>query len=96
MKRPLLHLLALCKASRASNSAEVQKNADGSIDVYFGSKAPPGQQANWIPTDPARRFELMFRLYGPKPEFFEKKWRLPDVESVESAALGASTGDANK
>ncbi len=84
------------RASRASNSAEVQKNADGSIDVYVGSEPPPGQQANWIPTDPARRFELMFRLYGPKPEFFEKKWRLPDVESVESAALGAGTGEGNK
>ncbi len=38
------------RASRASNSAEVQRNADGSIDVYVGSEAPPGQQANWIPT----------------------------------------------
>ncbi len=81
------------RASRASNSADVQKNADGSIDIYVGSEAPPGQQANWIPTDPAHRFELMFRVYGPKSEFFEKKWRLPDVESVEAAALGAGTGE---
>jgi hypothetical protein len=27
------------RASRASNSADVQKNADGLIDVYFGPKA---------------------------------------------------------
>jgi hypothetical protein len=69
------------RASRGSNAADVKKNPDGSVDLYVGPKAPAGQEANWIPTDPARKFEFMFRLYGPKPEFFEKKnWRLPDVE----------------
>ena len=32
------------RASRASNSAEVQKNADGSVDLYFGPKAPAGKE----------------------------------------------------
>lgn len=68
------------RASRASNAADVKKNADGSVDLYIGAKAPAGKESNWIPTDPARQFEFMFRLYGPKPEFFEKKWALPDVE----------------
>jgi hypothetical protein len=66
-------------ASRASISPGIQKNADGSVDVYFGPKAPDGKQANWVPTDPARKFELLFRLYGPEKEFFEKRWVLPDV-----------------
>lgn len=70
------------RASRASNAAEVKKNADGSVDLYLGPKAPAGQESNWIPTDPARKFELMFRLYGPKKEFFEKTWALPDVERI--------------
>jgi hypothetical protein len=70
------------RASRASNAAEVQRNADGSIDVYFGPNAPAGRQSNWVPTDPQRRFELMFRVYGPKKEFFERVWVLPDVEKV--------------
>jgi hypothetical protein len=30
------------------------------------------------------RFELMFRLYGPKKEFFDKVWALPDVEPVNA------------
>jgi hypothetical protein len=55
------------RASRASNGAEVKKNADGSVDLYIGPKAPAGQESNWIPTDPARKFEFMFRLYGPSP-----------------------------
>jgi hypothetical protein len=70
------------RAGRASNAAEVKKAADGSVDLYIGPKAPSGQETNWIPTDPARRFELIFRVYGPKREFFAKKWALPDVEKV--------------
>jgi hypothetical protein len=70
------------RASRASNATDVQKNPDGSVDVYFGPKAPAGKDSNWVPTDPARKFELMARFYAPKKEFFEKKWILPDVEKV--------------
>lgn len=70
------------RASRGSNAAEMQKNADGSIDVWFGPKAPTGKESNWVPTDPRRGFELMFRVYGPNKEFFDKVWVLPDVEKV--------------
>jgi hypothetical protein len=77
------------RASRASNVADVQKNADGSIDIYFGPKAPEGKEANWVPTDPARKFELMARFYGPKQEFFDKVWKLPDVEKVAAENTGA-------
>jgi hypothetical protein len=77
------------RASRASNSTEVKKNADGSVDLYIGARAPAGRESNWIPTHPARKFELMFRLYGPKQEFFAKKWTLPDVEKVAAQTEGA-------
>jgi hypothetical protein len=72
------------RASRASNNPEVKKNADGSADLYVGAKVPAAQESNWIPTDPARKFELMFRLYGPRKEFFDKVWKLPDVEHVSN------------
>lgn len=72
----------LPRASRASNSTEVRKNADGSVDVYFGPRAPAGQEPNWVPTKAGRQFEVMFRLYGPEKAFFDKAWRLPDVEEV--------------
>jgi hypothetical protein len=71
------------RASRASNAAEVQKNADGSVDIYFGPKPPAGKESNWVPTDPARKFELMFRLYAPTKALFEKTWKLSDVEEVK-------------
>jgi hypothetical protein len=70
------------RASRASNASDVRKNADGSVDIYFGPTAPDGMESNWVPTDPVRRFELMARFYGPKKEFFEKVWKLPDVEKI--------------
>lgn len=72
----------LDRASRASNAAEVQKNTDGSVDIWFGPKAPDGKTSNWVPTDPQRGFELLFRLYGPKKELFDKVWVLPDIENV--------------
>ena len=78
------------RASRASNNADVKKNADGSVDLYLGPKPPAGQEANWIPTDPARKFEMMFRLYGPKKELFDKAWKLPDVERVATTVGGAT------
>jgi len=71
------------RASRSSQIPELAKNADGSIDLYFGPQAPKGKEANWVPTDPKRKFELMFRAYGPTPAFFEKKWVLPDVVRVK-------------
>jgi hypothetical protein len=74
----------MSRASRSSQIPNMQRNADGSIDVYFGPSAPPGNEANWVPTDPQRGFELMFRFYGPKKELFDKAWRLPDVEKVAS------------
>jgi hypothetical protein len=70
------------RASRSSQIPELQKNADGSIDIYFGPAAPAGKESNWVPTDPARKFELMARFYAPKKEFFEKTWKLSDVEKM--------------
>ncbi|SFB05607.1 Uncharacterized conserved protein [Rhizobium sp. NFR07] len=70
------------RVSRASNAAEVRKNSDGSVDLYFGPSAPSGLETNWIPTVAGRRFELMFRLYGPTKRLFDKAWRLPDVEPL--------------
>jgi hypothetical protein len=71
------------RASRASNASDLQRNADGSVDVWFGPKAPAGKDSNWVPTDPKRRFELMFRLYAPTKALFDKTWRLPDVEEQQ-------------
>ena len=48
----------------------------------FGPKAPAGKESNWVPTDARRGFEVLFRLYGPEKDFFDKKWVLPDIEKI--------------
>jgi hypothetical protein len=75
-------IVGMSRPSLASNDNAVQKNADGSTDIYFGPAAPAGKESNWVPTDPKRQFELIFRFYGPKKELFEKAWALPDVEEA--------------
>ena len=70
------------RASRASSSPAVQKNADGSVDLYFGPKPPDGKEPNWIPTREGRGFEVLFRLYGPEKPLFDKTWQLPDLEEL--------------
>lgn len=67
-------------SSRASITPGLQKNTDGSVDVYFGPKAPAGKESNWIPTDTNGRFEVLFRFYGPQKPLFDKTWKLPDIE----------------
>jgi hypothetical protein len=71
-------------ASRSSQSPGLQKNADGSVDVYFGPKAPTGKESNWVPTNPTGEFEVLFRFYGPEKPLFDKTWKLPDIEMTEN------------
>jgi hypothetical protein len=73
----------MTRASRASNAADLLKNADGSVDVYFGREAPAGKESNWVPTDAQRQFEVLFRFYGPEKPLFDKTWKLPDIEEVK-------------
>ncbi len=66
----------------ASLDKGLRKNADGSVDIYVGPKAPAGMEANWIYTPPGKDWYLWFRFYGPEKAIFDKSWRLPDIEKV--------------
>ena len=66
-----------------SFSKTMKRNADGSVDVYFGPKAPAGKEANWIYTAPGKAFFPALRCYGPEKPLFEKTWKLPDLEEVK-------------
>jgi hypothetical protein len=71
------------RGSIDSNQKELQKNPDGSVDIYFGPKAPKGKESNWLPTDPKRRFFLLFRFYGPEPALFDGSYVLNDIELID-------------
>jgi hypothetical protein len=70
-------------SSRSSQTVGLQKNADGSADIYFGPKAPSGKESNWIPTSANGKFEVLFRFYGPEKPLFDKTWVLPDIELAQ-------------
>jgi hypothetical protein len=67
------------RPSRSSLAPELARERDGSVELVF-SPIAPNADANWIPTSAGEQFEVMFRFYGPEPPFFEKSWRLPDIE----------------
>ncbi|WP_431673496.1 DUF1254 domain-containing protein [Rhizobium leguminosarum] len=73
----------MTRASRSSQIADLQKNPDGTVELFLGPTPPEGKEANWIPTDPMREFEVMFRLYAPTKALFDKSWVLPDVEHFQ-------------
>ena len=53
----------------------LQKNMDGSYDIYFGPKAPAGKESNWLQTIPGKSFFVCLRMYGPTEPWIEGKWR---------------------
>jgi hypothetical protein len=75
--------LPINKEGVASFTKGLKKNQDGSVDVYFGPKAPKGKETNWLPTVSGKKFFLIFRFYGPEPALFNKSWKLSDVEKLK-------------
>jgi hypothetical protein len=71
------------KGSIDSSTPGLALNADGSVDIYFGPTAPSGMKANWLPTDPDRRFFLLFRFYGPETGVFDGSFVLNDIEQLD-------------
>lgn len=66
-----------------SSRHDLVKNADGSVDLYFGPAAPKGFEKNWIPTVAGKAWFPYFRLYGPTEAHFNRTWKLPNIEKVK-------------
>lgn len=58
-------------------------SSDGSTDIYFGPSAPQGHEKNWLRTVPGKGYFVIVRLYGPTQPYFDKTWKLPDMEKVK-------------
>lgn len=65
--------------SVSSQNKAVKSNPDGSVDVYFGPKASPGRESNWIQTVPGKSWFTILRLYGPLEPWFKQEWRPDDI-----------------
>ncbi len=66
--------------SVSSQNKGVKTNADGSVDVWFGPKAPAGFENNWVQTIPGKGWFIILRLYGPLESWFDKTWRPGEIE----------------
>ena len=71
-----------------SNQRDFKKNSDGSVTVWFGPKAPAGQENNWVQTMPGKGFNVLLRLYGPLQAWFDKTWKPGDFEEASAATTG--------
>jgi hypothetical protein len=63
-----------------SNQPGIEKNADGSVTVWFAPKAPAGHETNWVQTTPGKGWNSLLRLYAPLQPWFDKTWKPGDFE----------------
>ncbi len=69
--------------SKNNKRDDLLVNADGSVDLYFGPKAPNGREHNWVQTVPSKGWFAILRLYGPMQAWFDKTWRPGEFEPVK-------------
>ena len=70
------------RAARSSRD-DLVKNADGSIDLYYGPTAPKGKEKNWVQTIPGQGWWVYLRFYAPSKAYFDKTWSMGDFEKIK-------------
>lgn len=72
------------KPSLGSQSGTVVTNDDGTTDIYIEIEpnAPEGHEANWLQTAPGKGWFTLLRLYNPLQPFFDKTWRVSEIEPI--------------
>lgn len=66
-----------------SYDQKLQRNADGSIDLYFAPTPPKGHENNWISTRAGEKFFTLFRVYGlDKQAMVQQHWLLEDIQKL--------------
>ena len=64
------------------STSQLQANADGSIDIHIQEASPgPDKVSNWLPA-PKGSFNLILRIYWPKPDVVDGKWTPPGIRKA--------------
>jgi hypothetical protein len=66
-----------------SSCKKLTVNGDGSIDIWFGPKAPAGKENNWIQTIPGKGWNVMLRLYDPLEAWVNGTWKPGEIEELK-------------
>ena len=61
-------------------------NADSSVNIYIGPKAPKGFESNWLPTQGKPPFPVI-RIYGGDNAFWDKSFKMPAGELTGSSGI---------
>ena len=77
--RALIH--ADQKRSRLRSKKNPPKDDYGTLDLNFGpQRSAASPELNWVQTNPGDGPLVRFGLFGPKFEFYDRSWKLPDFE----------------
>jgi hypothetical protein len=64
---------------------ELKRDADGGLTLLIQNESPgKDKEANWLPA-PKGPFLTVLRLYWPKPEAVDGKWKAPAIQKVPAA-----------
>ena len=70
--------------SQSFPSPAAQAAPDGSTTIWFAPTQPKDvPRGNWIQTVPGKGWFTILRLYSPLPSFFDKSWRVGEIEPVK-------------
>jgi hypothetical protein len=65
-----------------SSCSKLVINHNGSVDVWFGPKAPPYKENNWIQTIQGKEWYSILRLYDLLESWLDKRWRPRELVEV--------------
>ena len=68
------------RGDRGSRDPDLVTNDDGSVDLYFGPEPRRRARINWVQTIPGRHWFSYFRFYGPLEPYFDRSWKLGDID----------------
>ncbi len=68
----------LRRYSLGNRTPGLQKNTDGSLDLYLQQQAPVEGASNWLPVGDGPFF-LVMRIYEPARSVFDRSYRLPPL-----------------
>jgi len=65
------------------NLPDLKRDADGGVTLYIQHDSPAkDKESNWLPA-PSGPFLMFLRLFWPKPEALDSKWKQPPLQRLE-------------